>query len=43
MGGHVGLCAMGSFVSLVKSGRFKESKKGDCEVEAIATYEDTKF
>ena len=43
MGGHVGLCAMGSFVSLVKSGRFNEAKKGDCEVEAITTCEDTKL
>ena len=29
MGGHVGLCAMGSFINLVKSGRFNEAKKGD--------------
>ena len=43
MGGHVGLCAMGSFVILVKSGRFNEAKKGDWEVDAIAMCEDTKF
>ena len=43
MGGHVGLCAMGSFVNLVKSGIFNEAKKGDREVDAIATCENTKF
>ena len=35
MGGHVGLCAMGSFVNLVKSFRFNEGKKGDWEFDAI--------
>ena len=43
MGGHEGSCAMGSFVSLVKSGRFNAAKKGDWEVDAMATCEDTKF
>ena len=43
MGGHVGLCAKGSFISLIKSGRFNEAKKGDCKVVAIATYENTTF
>ena len=43
MGGHVGLCVMGSFISLVKSGRFNEAKKGDCEVEVIALCENKKF
>ena len=43
MGGHVGLCAMGSFVSLVKLGRFNEAKKGDWEVDAIATCENIIF
>ena len=34
---------MGSFVSLVKSGRFNAAKKGDWEVDAMATCEDMKF
>ena len=38
-----GLCAMGSFVSLVKMGRFNEAKKGEWEVDAIETCENTKF
>ena len=36
MGVHEGSCAMGSFISLVKSGRFNEAKKGDWEVDANA-------
>ena len=43
MEGHVGLCELGSFVILVKSGRFNEAKKADWEVDAIATCENTKF
>ena len=43
MGGHEGSCAMGSFVSLVKSGRFNVAKKGDWEVDAMVTCEDTNF
>ena len=43
MRGHMGLCEMGSFVNLVKSGRFNEARKGDCEVVAIATCENTPF
>ena len=43
MGGHEGSCVMGSFVSLVKSGRFNEAKKGDWEVDSIAMCEDMKF
>ena len=43
MGGHEGSCAMGSFVSLVKLGRFNVAKKGDWEVDAMETYEETKF
>ena len=43
MRGHIGLCAMGSFINLVKSGRFNEARKGDYEVVAIATCENTKF
>ena len=43
MGGHVGLCEMGSFVNLVKSSKFNEAKKGDCELVAIAHCEDTVF
>ena len=39
----MGLCAMGSLVSLVKSGRFNAAKKGDWEVDAMAMCEDTKF
>jgi len=34
---------MGSFISLAKSGRFNEAKKGDWEFDAIAICEDTKF
>ena len=34
---------MGSFVSLVKSGRFNAAKKGDWEVDAMVTCEDTKL
>ena len=41
MGGHMGLCAMGLFVNLVKSGRFNEARKGDCEFISIATCENT--
>ena len=43
MGGQLGSCAMGSLVSLVKSGRFNATKKGDWEVEAMAMCEDTEF
>ena len=43
MGGHVGLCEMGSFVSLVKSSILNEAKKGDLEFDAIAMCENTKF
>ena len=43
MGGHMGLCAMGSFVNLLKSGRFNEARKGDCEVVSIVTCENTMF
>ena len=43
MRGHVGSCAMGSFVSLVKSGRIYEAKKGYWEVDTIAACENTKF
>ena len=43
MGGQLGSCAMGSFVSLVKSGRFNTSKKGDWEVYTMATCEYIKF
>lgn len=43
MGVNMGLCEMGSFINLVKSGRFNEARKGDCEVEAIATCENTMF
>ena len=43
MGGQLGSCVMGSFVSLVKLGRSNVAKKGDWEVDAMATSEDTKF
>lgn len=43
MGGQLGSCTMGSFISLAKSGRFNEAKKGDWEFDAIAICEDTKF
>ena len=39
----MGLCAMGSFVNLVKYGRFNEARKGDCKVVAIATCENIMF
>ena len=42
MGGQLGLCAMGSLVSLVKSSRFNTAKKGDWEVDAIAMCEKCK-
>ena len=43
MGGHIGLFSMGEFVNLLKSGRFNKSRKGDCEVVAIVTCENTMF
>ena len=43
MGIHVGLWAMGSFVNLVKSGKFNEAKKGDWEFVAIAPCQNTVF
>ena len=43
MGGQLGSCAMESLVSLVKSDRFNSTKKGDWEVDAMETCEDTKF
>ena len=43
MGGQLGSCAMGSLVSLVKSGRFNAAKKGDWEVDAMETCEEMKF
>ena len=43
MGGHVALCVMGSFIILVKLGRFNEAKKANWEVDAIANFENTKF
>ena len=39
----MGLCGMGSFVNLVKSGRFNEARKGDCEVVVITVFENTMF
>ena len=43
MGFHVGLCVMGSFVSLVKSDRLNEANKGDWEIDAIVMCENTNF
>ena len=43
MGVHVGLCAMGSFVNLVRSSRFNEARKGVYEFVAIETCENTMF
>ena len=43
MEGQLGSCVMGSLVRLVKSSRFNATKKGDWEVEAMETCEDTKF
>lgn len=43
MGGHVGLCAMGSFIILIKSGRFNKARKGGWEGGTFAVRENKKF
>lgn len=43
MGGHVGLCAIVSFVNLVRSSKFNDAKNGNYVFGAIADYENTRF